>query len=92
MEIEIGKTTKYLRDKQGVPDSAKEKLKEFNQIKKAIVEALKEHEMTIPQLAEKLQMSKPDVAYHLLTLVKYGVVAIGEIDDMDEYFSYKLVK
>jgi DNA-binding IclR family transcriptional regulator len=48
--------------------------------------------MTIPQLAEKLQMSKPDVTYYLLTLVKYGMVDVGEIDDMDEYFSYKLVK
>ncbi len=92
MEIEIGKTAKYLRDKQGIPDHAKEQLKEFNRIKKAIVDALKEQEMTIPQLAEKLQMSKPDISYYLLTLVKYGVVAVGEIDDMDEYFSYKLVK
>jgi hypothetical protein len=24
--------------------------------------------------------------------VKYGMVAVGEIDDMDEYFSYKPVK
>jgi len=54
MEIEIGKTAKYLRDKQGVPDSAKEQLKEFNRIKKAIVDALKEQEMTIPQTGRKI--------------------------------------
>ncbi len=37
-------------------------------------------------------MPKPEVTYYLMSLVKYGIVAIGEIDDMDEYYSYKLVK
>lgn len=48
--------------------------------------------MTIAQLSEKLQMPTHEVTYFLLTLVKYGVVATGEIDDMDEYYSYKLVR
>ena len=30
--------------------------------------------------------------YYLMTLVKYGSVKVGEIDDMDEYFTYKLNK
>jgi len=33
-----------------------------------------------------------EVTYYLLTLVKYGVVTTGEIDDMDEYYSYKTDK
>ena len=91
MKAEIGKTAKYLRDKQGVPERVKEELKEYNRIKKAITGALKEEELTIAQLSEKLEMDKSEVMYYLMSLVKYGIVAIGEVDDMDEYFSYKLV-
>ena len=91
MKAEIGKTAKYLRDKRGVPERVKEELKEYNRVKKAITGALKEEELTIAQLSEKLQMDKSEVMYYLMSLVKYGIVAIGEVDDMDEYFSYKLV-
>ena len=92
MEIEKGKTAKYLRDIQGVPQELKDKLKEFNRIKKAILEALKESDLTIEQLSQKLEMSRPDVVYYLMSLVKYGFVQTGEVDDMDEYFTYKLKK
>ena len=92
MEAESGKTAKYLREKQGVPEHVKEELKEFNRIKRAITDTLKEEELTIAQLSEKLQMPKHDVMYYLMSLVKYGIVATGEIDDRDEYYLYKLVK
>ena len=92
MKAEVGKTAKYLRDKQGVSEKVKEELKEFNRIKKAITGALKDEELTIAQLSENLQMPKHDVTNFLMTLVEYGIVAIGEIDDMDEYYSYKLAK
>ncbi|MFA6702719.1 MAG: hypothetical protein WCR12_08475 [Dysgonamonadaceae bacterium] len=90
MEVEVGKTAKYLREKQGVPEHLKEELKEFNRIKKAISEALKNEELTIAQLSEKLQLPTSEVMYFVTTLVKYGIVAVGQIDDMDEYYSYKL--
>ena len=92
MEAESGKTAKYLREKQGVPEHVKEELKEFNRIKRAITDVLKEEELTIAQISEKLKMPKHDVMYYLMSLVKYGVVATGEIDDRDEYYLYKLVK
>ncbi|HHV86025.1 MAG TPA: hypothetical protein GXX42_09495 [Petrimonas sp.] len=92
MEVEVGKTAKYLREKQGVPEHVKEELKEFNRIKRAITDILQNEELTIAQLSERLQIPKHDVTYYLMSLVKYGVVATGEIDDMDEYYSYKLVK
>jgi len=92
MKAETGKTARYLREKQGVPERAKEELKEFNRIKRAITGALEQEELTIAQLAERLQMPLHEVTYYLLTLVKYGVVTTGEIDDMDEYYSYKLIK
>lgn len=93
MEVEKGKTAKYLREKMGgIPEQAKEKLKEFNQQKKKITEALKEDDLTVKQLAEKLEMPSYEVMYYLSSLVKYGIVAVGDIDDMDEYYTYKLNK
>jgi predicted transcriptional regulator len=91
-EVEKGKTAKYLRDKIGVSEKAKENLKEFARIKKSITDALEEGDMTIDQLTTKLSMPKPDVVYYLMSLVKYGVVKTGDIDDMDEYYTYKLNK
>ena len=36
MEAESGKTAKYLREKQGVPEHVKEELKEFYRIQTAL--------------------------------------------------------
>jgi len=90
MEVEKGKTAKYLREKQGVSQTAKDNLKEFNGIKKSILDALKESDLTIEELTLKLNMPKHEVVYYLMSLIKYGFVQTGDVDDMDEYFSYKL--
>jgi len=92
MDIEKGKTFKYLREKRGVSEEAKENLKNFTRIKKSILDALRENDMTIDQLTLKLDMPKHEVVFYLMTLIKYGFVQTGAIDDMDEYFSYKLKK
>ncbi|MBN2681773.1 MAG: winged helix-turn-helix transcriptional regulator [Bacteroidales bacterium] len=92
MEPEKGKTAKFLKEQQAVSPAAIENLKQFTRIKKSIVDALKEEELTISQLSEKLAMPKTDVLYYLMSLLKYGIVEKGEIDDMDEYFTYKIKK
>lgn len=93
MEIEKGKTAKYLREKLGgVPEQAKVNLKEFNRIKKSILDVLAEDDLTVKQMAEKLKMPTDDVVFNLMSLVKYGLIKTGEIDDMDEYYTYKLNK
>jgi predicted transcriptional regulator len=92
MEVEKGKTAKYLREKREVSQVVKDNLKEFNKIKKAILDALKESDLTIAELTQKLNMPKSDVVYYLMSLIKYGFVQTGEVDDMDEYFTYKLKK
>jgi predicted transcriptional regulator len=92
MEVEKGKTAKYLREKQGVSQVAKDNLKAFNTIKKAILDALKESDLTILELTQKLNLPKHEVVYYLMSLIKYGFIQTGEVDDMDEYFSYKLKK
>ena len=81
MEVEKGKTAKYLREKLGgIPEQAKENLKAFNAIKKQILEALKDEDLTIKQLTEKLNMPSDEVVYYLMSLVKYGFVKTGEVD------------
>lgn len=92
MDIEKGKTFKYLREKREVPEAAKENLKNFTRIKKSILDSLKEGDLTIDQITQKLSMPKHEVVYYLMTLVKYGFVQTGTVDEMDEYYSYKLKK
>jgi Fic family protein len=92
-EVEKGKTAKYLREKLGgIPEQAKENLKEFNRIKKLILDELAQEELTVKQLTGKLNMPSDEVVYYLMSLVKYGFVKTGDIDDMDEYYTYKLNK
>jgi predicted transcriptional regulator len=92
MEIEKGKTYKYLREKREVSQGAKDKMKQFSKIKKLIIDALQEGELTIDQLTQKVNLPKDEVVFYLMSLIKYGSVQTGSLDDMDEYFTYKLKK
>ena len=92
MEVEKGKTYKYLREEREVSQAAKDNLKQFTKVKKAILDSLKEGDLTIEELTKKLNMPKHEVVYYLMSLVKYGFVQTGAVDDMDAYFSYKLKK
>jgi predicted transcriptional regulator len=92
MEVEKGKTYKYLREKREVSQAAKDNLKQFTKIKKAILDSLQEGDLTIEELTKKLNMPKHEVVYYLMSLVKYGFVKTGAVDDIDAYFSYKLKK
>jgi len=89
MEAEKGKTVKYLREKREVSAEVKENLKRFNQIKKTLLTTLKEEEMTVPQVAEKLGMPAYEVMYYLMSLLKFGLVETVRVDDNDEFFYYK---
>jgi predicted HTH transcriptional regulator len=91
MNIEKGKTIKYIREKRKASQESKDNLKNFTRIKKAILDALKENgEMTIPQLAEKLNMASYEIVYFLMSLLKYGFIETAGLDDRDEYYYYKL--
>ena len=90
MEVEKGKTAKYLKTKRPVPKEVTEQLKYFTKMKKQLLTALKEGSKTVPQLATELNLPKKEVMFQLMSLLKYGFVETGEIDDMDEYFSYKI--
>jgi predicted ArsR family transcriptional regulator len=90
MEVEKGKTAKYLREKHPVAQEVKENLKHFTRIKKSIMSALEEGDKTVPELSKQLNLPADEVLFQLMSLLKYGLVATGEMDDADEYFYYKL--
>ena len=90
MEIEKGKTAKYLKEKRPIPKEVTEQLKHFTKTKKLILAELKEGEKTVPELAKELNIPADEIMFQLMSLLKYGLVETGEIDDMDEYFQYKI--
>ena len=89
MEIEKGKTIKYIKEKHTVPQEVKDHLKRYNKIKKMILSSIKSEEKTVPQLSAELDLPANEVMFYLMSFLKYGLVETGDIDDDDEYFYYK---
>lgn len=90
MEKTTRETVKIRREKWKVSDAVKNNLKEFNRIKRSILQELEKEDLTVSQLCERTGMPKEEVVYYLLSLVKFGFVETGIIDDMDEYYNYKI--
>lgn len=86
------KTIDIIKEKRVVSEQAKARRKEFVRIKKLIMKALKEDAKTIPQIAGEINEPIDVVTFNLMTCRKYGQIETGEIDDMDEYFTYKIAK
>ena len=86
------RTIDVAKKERQVPAAVKEELKQFNRMKRSIRQALAEGPLTIPELAEKLGITKAEATYYLMSLRKYGLVTAGEQDDMDEYYVYQLKK
>ncbi len=92
MNGEKGQTVKIMRERRKVSESVKKNLKDFNERKRAILKELSKEDLTIAQLSERTGMANDEMVYYLLSLVKFGFVRTGSIDDMDEYFKYKISK
>jgi len=90
MEIEKGKTIKYIKEQHVVPQKVKDQLKNYNRIKKAILSAIKSEAKTIPQLSKELNLPAHDVMFYIMSFLKYGMIEVGDIDDDDEYYYYKV--
>lgn len=86
------KTIDVIKEKREVSTELKARVKETGKIHREILGALKEDEKTIPQIAEEINSDPHLVTYHLMSLVKYGKITASEIDEMDEYYYYKLNK
>jgi hypothetical protein len=84
------KTINIIKETRKVSAQVSESRKKYVQIRKAILEALKDEGKTIPQIAEATQWSLPETTYYLMSLLKFGEIAVEGIDELDEYFIYKL--
>lgn len=84
------KTIDVMKEKRKVSQSVKDNIKTFNKLKKKILKALETGEKTIPEIAKEMDDAIDTITYNLMTLLKYGFVEAGEIDDDDEYYYYKL--
>lgn len=66
---------------------------EYNfRMRKAIKASLKEGPKTIPQLVEEMKLPTDVVTYYVMSLRKFGDIAVGDLDENDEYYSYELLK
>ena len=86
------KTIDIIKEKRVVPEEVKERRKEFARLKRLIMAALMDEAKTIPEIAIEINEPVEVVTFNLMTCRKYGQIETGEIDDLDEYFTYKLVK
>jgi len=86
------KTIQIIKETRKVPESVTENRNKFIKIRKNILEALKDGGKTIPQIADATKLPLFETTYYLLSLHKFGEVIVEGIDDMDEYFIYKLKK
>ena len=84
------KTIDIIKEKRKVSEEVKNNIKAFNKLKKQIINSLKSGQKTIPEIATELDLDSADITYNLMTLLKYGFIEAGEIDDDDEYYYYKL--
>ena len=85
------RTVKLIKETRKVTAQARANLKEFNRAKKAILRDLASGAKTIPEIAASTGMSKSSVTYYLMTLLKYNKVEAGEMDDLDQYYYYRLI-
>ena len=86
------KTLDELKKTRKPTEEALSKRKQYTKIKKLIKNSLKEGDKTIKEIAADTGLDLHTVTFYLMTMRKYHEVEVGEIDDMDEYFFYKLKK
>ncbi|MGM0648515.1 MAG: hypothetical protein ACQESZ_09025 [Bacteroidota bacterium] len=84
------KTIDEIKKIRSVSPELQEKRKAYNRVKKQIKDSLKEGGKTIPELAKATGIDVHTITFTLMSMRKFHDVEVGEIDDMDEYFYYKL--
>ena len=84
------KTVDIMKGKREISPDVRGKVKEFNRIRKLIIDALKPEPKTIPEITGETGLEKNVVTYHLMTLMKYGEIEEDRMDDMDEYYYYRV--
>lgn len=92
MDTTKKETFKIKRESHQVSQKTKDNQKAFNTVKKKILEAFKDEELTIPQISAKIGMNETDTLYYVMSLLKFGSIQVSGIDDMDEFYIYKIKK
>ncbi len=83
-------TVRVMKEKREVSERVRAGVKEFNRIKKMIKNSIGDEPKTIPQIASETGLPDDTVVFYLMTLMKYGEVEVDRLDDMDEYYFYKV--
>jgi len=86
----MSKTIDVMKEKRKVSEQVRKNMKAFNKQKKEILKSLEASQKTIPEIAKEIESDIDVITYNLMTLIKYGFIEAGEIDDDDEYYYYKL--
>lgn len=86
------KTVEHMKQKRTVSEKLKANIKTYNKIKRMILKALEEKPKTVPEIAKEVDLPINELTYYLMSLRKFGNIETDEVDDMDEYFTYKLKK
>ena len=86
------RTIDIIKQKRSVAEGVNESRKQYNNYRKSIKETLGEEPKTIPQIAEQLKMPVSEITYFLMAMQKFGEIEVDSLDDMDEYYFYKLKK
>jgi hypothetical protein len=84
------RTIDIIKQKRSVPESVTEGRRKYTGFRKAIKDALKDEPKTIPQIAAQINMPVHETTYYLMAMQKFGEVVVDRLDDMDEYYLYKL--
>lgn len=92
METKRDSTFKVKRETYQVSQAAKDNHKSFVAVKKKLLEAFGDEELTIPQLSEKTGLNKDETVYYTMSLLKFGFLQTVRLDDMDEFYIYKVKK
>jgi predicted transcriptional regulator len=88
----MGKTIDIIKEKRKAAPHVKELIKEFNKTRKEILKCLEAGAKSIPEIAAETNIEVDVVTYNLMSLLKFGKVVTGELDDNDEYYFYELKK
>ena len=86
----MSKTIDVMKEKRKVPERVRNNIKAFNKLKRKILKSLEAEQKTIPEIAREIEDDIDVITYNLMTLLKYGFIEAGDIDDDDEYYYYKL--
>lgn len=92
MEEKKTETFRLKRKSHTVSQNAKDQLKSYNAIRKKILAAIGEEQLSVPQIAERTEMSREETLYYVMSLLKFNVIQTAGLDDMDEFYFYKIRK